>query len=320
MSLLASLYGFGVRARNSLYDRGVLPARRLQGPVVSIGNLSVGGAGKTPFVMVLGELLKRRGVDFDVLSRGYGRTSRSVAVVDPAGTARDFGDEPLLIARRLAVPVVVAESRYAAGLAAEQRFGPRLHLLDDGFQHRALARDLDIVLVTQSDARDRLLPEGRLREPLSSLRRCHVVVLTGEAWPTDFPIQGKRVWRLRRGIEIEQASARPVVFCAIARPNDFVAQLRSRGVCPVAEAFFRDHHAYTEKDIAELRALKLQSEADGFITTEKDGINLGEFRSRLEPLSVVRVQMALVDADAAIDFLLDAVGNRPALPVSPAEK
>jgi tetraacyldisaccharide 4'-kinase len=304
MSPLASLYGLCVRARNTLYDRGTLPVHRLQGPVVSVGNLSVGGSGKTPFVILLGEMLKSRGIPFDVLSRGYGRATRGTAVVDPGGSVRDFGDEPLLIAQRLAVPVVVGEHRYAAGRAAEQRFGPRLHLLDDGFQHRALARDLDIVLVAESDARDRLLPAGRLREPLSALRRCHVVVLTGEAWPTDFPIEGKRVWRVRRAVQVENVGARPVAFCAIARPRNFVAQLRTRGVDPVAEAFFRDHHAYSEKDVADLLALKQRSEADGFVTTEKDVINLGDLRSRLEPLSVARVQMTLLDPDAALEYLL----------------
>ena len=137
-------------------------------------------------MLLLGELLKARGVKFDVLSRGYGRQSRGVAWVDPGGSARDFGDEPLLIARRLGVPVMVGEERYQAGVVAESKFGPQLHLLDDGFQHRALARDFDIVLVTPEDARDRLLPAGRLREPLSSLARADAVVLTSGASPAFF--------------------------------------------------------------------------------------------------------------------------------------
>ena len=169
MNVLASLYGAGVRARNHLYDRGTLPARRLAGPVISIGNLTVGGAGKTPFVIMLGEMLKTRGIAFDVLSRGYGRRTRGVAMVDPEGSAADFGDEPLLIAMRLGAPVVVGEDRYGAGQAAEKKLGARLHLLDDGFQHRALARDLDIVLVSHSDVHDQLLPAGRLR---GRWRRC----------------------------------------------------------------------------------------------------------------------------------------------------
>ena len=108
----------------------------LQAPVVSIGSISAGGAGKTPFLIMLGELLKDRGLAFDVLSRGYGRRTKGVALVDPNGTPQEFGDEPLLIARKLGVPVIVGEDRYAAGQFAEQKFGPQAHLLDDGFQHR----------------------------------------------------------------------------------------------------------------------------------------------------------------------------------------
>ena len=170
MNPLSAIYGGIIGARNALYDRGVLRARRLQGDVISVGNLSAGGSGKTPFVMLLGELLKARGINFDVLSRGYGRKSSGVLLVDPAGLPQEFGDEPLLIARKLQVPVIVGEDRYEAGRFAEARFGPQLHLLDDGFQHRALARDFDIVLVTPPDANDRLLPAGRLREGLRSLR------------------------------------------------------------------------------------------------------------------------------------------------------
>src|ERR1700736_1769574 len=141
MNLLSSLFGLGVRARNALYDRGLARAQRLTGPVVSVGNLSVGGSGKTPFVLLLGELLQARGMKFDILSRGYGRKTKGAMLVDPAGTSHDFGDEPLLMARRLGVPVIVGEDRFEAGRFAEKSFGPQLHLLDDGFQHRSLARD-----------------------------------------------------------------------------------------------------------------------------------------------------------------------------------
>ena len=200
MNPLSTIYGSVVAARNVLYDRGLLRARRLQGGVVSIGNLSAGGSGKTPFVLLLGELLKARGVKFDVLSRGYGRQSKGVRLVDPAGLPQEFGDEPLLIARKLQVPVVVGEDRYEAGQFAESKFGEQLHLLDDGFQHRALARDFDIVLVTPQDATDKLLPAGRLREPLPSLRRADVVVLASGASAESFPLVGKVVWRVRRGL------------------------------------------------------------------------------------------------------------------------
>ncbi|MFZ0297801.1 MAG: tetraacyldisaccharide 4'-kinase [Candidatus Sulfotelmatobacter sp.] len=307
---LSTIYRGIVGARNALYDRRWLRSRSLEGPVISVGNLSVGGSGKTPFVILLGELLKARGVNFDVLSRGYGRTTRGVLLADPGGLPRDFGDEPLLIARRLQAPVVVGEDRYEAGRLAEAQFGPQIHLLDDGFQHRGLARDFDIVLVTPDDARDRLLPGGRLREPLRSLQRADAVVLTSSASAESFPVAGKMVWRVRRGIAPQNVPPRPVVFCGIARPQNFLLQLRAAGIDPVAEAFFRDHHAYTEKDVNDLLQLERRSEAGGFVTTEKDAVNLGGYLAALAPLAVVTVKMELADAANAVDTMLRVIEER----------
>ena len=310
MNPLSAIYGGVAGARNALYDRGVLRARRLQGPVISVGNLSAGGSGKTPFVMLLGELLKARNIKFDVLSRGYGRESKGVRLVDPAGLPQEFGDEPLLIARKLQVPVIVGEDRYEAGRFAESRFGVQLHLLDDGFQHRALARDFDIVLVTPHDAKDQLLPSGRLREPLGALRRADAVVLSSGATADSLPAEGKLVWRVRRGLVPQNIPARPVVFCGIARPQNFVLQLKTANIEPVAEAFYRDHHAYSEKDVHELLALKQRSEAGGFVTTEKDAVNLGGYLSALAPLSVVPVKMELETAANALDTMLHKIDER----------
>jgi tetraacyldisaccharide 4'-kinase len=307
---LAAIYGGAVAARNALYERGILRARRLRGAVVSVGNLSTGGSGKTPFVMLLAELLQRRGIRVDVLSRGYGRESRGARLVDPNGDPREFGDEPLLIARRLQIPVIVGEERYEAGRLAEEKFGPKMHLLDDGFQHRALARDFDIVLVTPQDAGDRMLPAGRLREPLAALGRADAVVLSSGAEAERYPIQGKAVWRVRRGIVPQNVPTRPVVFCGIARPQNFVLQLRTAGIEPVAEAFYRDHYPYSEKDIHELLALRQKSEAGGFVTTEKDAINLGGYFSALQPISVVPVRMELADAANALDTMLRVIQER----------
>lgn len=306
----AALFGATVQTRNALYDRGLLPVQRLQGPVVSVGNLSVGGSGKTPFVIVLGELLRTRGIAFDVLSRGYGRASRGAAIVDPAGSAREFGDEPLLIARRLQVPVLIAEERYQAGLLAEKAHGPRLHLLDDGFQHRQLARDFDIVLITAEDSRDQMLPAGRLREPLASLARADAVVLTGGADAASVPVAGKLVWRARRGILPRNVPPRPVAFCGIARPQNFFAQLRTAGIETAGEAIFRDHHAYADRDIRDLLRLREQCEAGGFVTTEKDAVNLGSLLAQLEPIAAIPVRMQLEDANRALDTMLDTLAQR----------
>lgn len=307
---LSAIYGGVVGVRNSLYSWRVLRARPLQGPVISVGNLSAGGSGKTPFVILLGELLQARAIKFDILSRGYGRKTRGVLLVQPGGPAREFGDEPLLMARRLQAPVVVGENRHAAGKFAEAQFGPQVHLLDDGFQHRGLARDFDIVLVTPEDARDRLLPAGRLREPLSALRRADAVVLANGAAREAFPLENKIVWRVRRGIIPGNVPDRPVAFCGIARPQNFLLQLRAAGIDPAAEAFFRDHHAYAEKDVRDLLELKQRSGAGGFVTTEKDAVNLGGYLDALAPLGVVPVRMQLEDEANAVDTMLGVIAER----------
>lgn len=313
MNPLSAIYGLVVAARSALYNHKILPVRRLRGPVISIGNLSAGGTGKTPFVLLLGELLKARGIKFDVLSRGYGRETHGILLVDPSGLPQQFGDEPLLIARKLQVPVIVGEDRHAAGLFAEDKFGAQFHLLDDGFQHRALARDFDIVLVTPQDVTDRLLPAGRLRESLPSLTRADAIVLASGASADSFPVTGKTFWRVRRGLVVENAATipqRPIVFCGIARPQNFVLQLRAANIDPVAEAFYRDHHAYTESDIRELLALKQRSEAGGFVTTEKDAVNLGPYLAALEPLAVIPVKMELQDTANALDTMLRQIEER----------
>jgi tetraacyldisaccharide 4'-kinase len=312
---LATIYGLGVSTRNHLYNRRVLPVRRLSGPVISVGNISAGGAGKTPFILLLGTFLKQHEISFDVLSRGYGRKSKGVLLVDPQGSPDMFGDEPLLISRRLGCAVIVGESRYDAGIFAEKKFGPRLHLLDDGYQHRSLARDYDVVLLTPEDLHDRLLPSGRLREPLSSLSRTDVLVLTGEAeLAATLPISGKPIWRVRRGISIQSVPQKSTIFCGIARPQRFLEQLRAQGIEPVAQKFYRDHHAYSDSDIQELIRLRDQKGATSFITTEKDAINLGPRIAKLGTVAVAEVTMEIVEPADALDTLLRAIHDRHALP------
>jgi tetraacyldisaccharide 4'-kinase len=276
----------------------------------------VGGSGKTPFVIALGELLKARDIRFDVLSRGYGRKTRGVLVVESDGKASDFGDEPLLIARRLGVPVIVGESRYEAGRVAERKFQSQLHILDDGFQHRSLARDFDIVLMTERDLRDRLLPSGRMREPLSSLARADAIVL-----PRGLPLESRMLarklfWRIERELLLTNPPSRPVVFCGIARPEQFFTQVRAAGITPAAEIIFRDHHAYDLDDIQALIRASRDSQADGFLTTEKDAINLGAIQQLgpnqhgLDPLAVAQLKLMIDHPTDVVDAILTRIRER----------
>jgi tetraacyldisaccharide 4'-kinase len=142
------------------------------------------------------------------------------------------------------------------------------------------------------------------------LRRADAIVLTSGARPELFPLDGKIVWRMRRGIIPKNVPSRPLVFCGIARPQSFLLQLRTAGIEPAAEATFRDHHPYAEKDIRDLLNLKQHSEADGFVTTEKDAINLGGYLSALQPLAVVPVKIDWIDATNALDTMLRILGER----------
>lgn len=314
MNPLSALYGAAVSARNGLYDRGMMTVRRLDGPVVSIGNLRVGGSGKTPFLILLGELLKQRSIAFDVLSRGYRRQTQGVAIVDPAGSARDFGDEPLLIARRLGVHVIVGEDRHQAGEMAEATFGPQLHLLDDGFQHRRLARDFDIVLVADSDAQDSLLPSGRLREPIASLARADAVVLTNDTAADGLRLKDQSVWRARRDLVPPETLEPCFAFCGIARPQTFFAQLQAAQVVLAGTRSFPDHHRYSDEDLSDLQRLRQQAGAPAFVTTEKDAVNLVAYLRALEPIHIVPVCMSLENSGAALDAMLATIARRKQQP------
>ncbi len=298
------LYGSLMQARNARFDR--TPAQRLRWPVVSVGNLSVGGAGKTPLVICLARLLAQHGWHPDVLSRGYGRSTKSAERVDATGDATHFGDEPLLIARQTGIPVYVGASRYEAGLLAEQESGcggPHVHLLDDGFQHRQLARTVDIVVMHRTDLEQRLLPAGRLREPLSSLRRANAVVLRQEDAELEAELRAYVgpecfFWKVHRSLSVTPAR-RALAFCAIARPTEFFASLTGAGVEMIERVSFRDHHRYTFADID--RLARLGKGCDAFVTTSKDQVKLDvAMRQRLNqvaPLETASLVVAMEDDD-----------------------
>lgn len=312
-AFLVPLYAAAVDAKNAAYDRGWKHPQRLKWPVVSVGNLSVGGSGKTPLVIKLAQLLTSANVPVDVLSRGYGRGDLdSVEHVEPDGDAARFGDEPLLIARRAKVPVYVSADRYEAGLLAEHH-SPRIgiHLLDDGFQHRKLARALDIVVVHATDLHDGLLPAGRLREPLSSLKRASVIVLRAEDRQLEAELRNRGisapVWIQHRRLIVESIS-QAIAFCGIARPDEFFFVLRAQNIELSATRVLRDHQAYSDKEIERLIAMLGNHGSRAFVTTEKDAVRLSrEQRERLEevaPLHVTRLEVSLQDESAAMRSLL----------------
>ena len=304
------VYASVVRSRNTRFERTA--PQQLGWPVVSIGNLSVGGAGKTPLVISLARLLERNHFLPDVLSRGYGRSGQTVMRVDPAGDAEQFGDEPLLVAQTAAVPVYVGASRYQAGLLAEREGAAdarHVHLLDDGFQHRQLARTVDIVVMHRSDLRERLLPAGRLREPLSSLARADVIALRQEDAELEaaLRVHAKKdchFWRVRRTLTLTGSIQRALVFCAIGRPEEFFRAVAAAGAGILERMRFRDHHRYTEADIDRVARVGQRLRCDAFVITAKDDVKLNAaMRQRLSavaPLHTATLTVQIEDEDTAL--------------------
>ncbi|MFZ1085242.1 MAG: tetraacyldisaccharide 4'-kinase [Terracidiphilus sp.] len=377
---LVPLYQMGLALR----DLSLLaPARRLRYPVVSIGNLSTGGAGKTPLTIALAWALERHGIRVDILSRGYGREGDLPTRVEEEGSAAEYGDEPLLMAREAEVPVYVAPQRYDAGLLAEAKDAadaqaaaralleeqppvaagaanwdqavepgsamvlvkpelevgpfpaessadpdspgepelplPRLvHLLDDGFQHRQLARDVDILLLNSHDWQDWLLPAGNLREPLEAARRASVIAIPANEpelevalhfWGWTGPI-----WLLHRIMEVPKVSGPVAAFCGIARPEQFFEGLESAGMEIAARFAFPDHFTYTRPALDELLANAQAAGAHSLITTEKDLVRLGKMTAlfpKSMPLATARLRIKIENQAEAINWLIKQLAPRP---------
>ncbi|MFP5207373.1 MAG: tetraacyldisaccharide 4'-kinase [Acidobacteriota bacterium] len=328
----APFYRLGLYIRERQILAGGETIDRLAWPVVSIGNLSVGGAGKTPLAIALARALRRRGRHVDVLSRGYGRKTRGALRIDPAGAADDFGDEPLEIARAAGVPVYVAGQRLDAGRLAEREaldLPAGIHLLDDGFQHRQLHRDVDIVLLNRADWHGRLLPIGDLREPVRALRRAHILAIPADDpefaaelrahdWPQPF-------WLLRRRMEVPRVAGPVVAFCGIARPEQFFAGVEAAGLRIASRVAFRDHHRYLRHDLDCLLDAARSVGAATLLTTEKDRVRLGALAAAIPAslaLRTARLHIEIQDEAAAIDWLLGRLqksGLPPAVPRAIAE-
>jgi tetraacyldisaccharide 4'-kinase len=328
---LGLLVGGAASLRVELYRRRVLTQSRLQGPVISVGNLSVGGSGKTPIVARFARMLGENGHAVSILTRGYGGSFRGDCLVVSDGTsvsadAALAGDEPVMLARALPAAVVaVGPRRDVVGREVERRFGPRVHLLDDGFQHLRLVRDLDIVCLSLPDLRDRPLPAGRLREPRSALRRAQALVLWRES-ESDHDIAAivrelgsDRTHVAARKVlgfftpagEVAAAPARAFILCGIARPERLVADVIAGGTSLAGQARFRDHHRFRPAEIDEVVRRARGRRADAIITTEKDLLRLPYLPTAL-PVLVSRFEIAITHEERLRARVLETARKRTA--------
>jgi tetraacyldisaccharide 4'-kinase len=316
----SKLYGIGVSLRTQLYASGLLKKIRLKATVISVGNLSVGGTGKTPLVIWLAEKLLEQGQRVAILTRGYRGTAGS-------------SDEVEVMRLRLQNRVVfgVGKNRFAEGQRIESHQAIDIFLLDDGFQHLQLARDLDIVLMDASrPLTQQLLPAGPMREPLSALTRAGIIIFTR----TENTAGAKEAIQRLANLPIFSASTCLVgfrrlddegslqtvaelrsgpffVFCGIGNPEAFVRDLQRWGITPAGHMFFADHHRYTLEDVQAIEQAARRVGASGLLTTEKDSCNLSGLTFPSLPVYVSVIDMEMsgeTDFLAAINGALQARG------------
>jgi tetraacyldisaccharide 4'-kinase len=319
--LLSLLYGTVVRFRVLAYACGLLRSKKLPLQVVSVGNLTVGGTGKTPVVIQIAGLLQMHGRKPLVLSRGYGRAdaSRAVIVSDGASSimdARSGGDEPALIALRLpGVPVVAGSDRYQAGMFAIERLRPDVIVLDDGFQHLRLSRDRNILLIDASDpfGNRKLFPAGILREPLEAMQRADIVILTRADSAGDLEALKRtiiahtpaRIFTARHAprslVNVASGEERPLAslrgmpvlaFAGIARPDSFASLLKDLGAEVRAVVGYPDHYQYTPADLTGL-VQRAKEQGAMLVTTEKDGVRFKDMAS--EGIWTLRIDLEVLE-------------------------
>ena len=336
--MLSDLYASVAARRRRWYDAHPEARRRLSRPVVSVGALAAGGSGKTPVAAHVAELLRDSGERPSVLSRGYRRTDRvdGVVVVRDAAAVRatlaTAGDEPLMLAHRLdGVRVLVSEDRFLAGRLAETQLDASVHVLDDGFQHLPLMRDLDLLVTSAADTEQHTLPGGRLRESQATAAVADALVVDAatvqevEALGRHFGVAP--AFRLDRRLDpprpVENdgdagrqvaAGARVLALAGIAAPRRFAAGLRASGydVADVVEMV--DHHPYSRKDIARIAEQAATLGVDWVLTTEKDLVRLRSHAPFPFPLASVPLVVTIEPADRFHAWLLErvrAVGARP---------
>ena len=338
LRLLSWLYRLIVSGRNRLYAVGLFKARRLPCRVISVGNITVGGTGKTPAVIAIAKRLQQENVRAAILLRGYKRASREQVTIVSDGervcaTLKESGDEAYMLAKHLSgIPIIVGRHRYQAGQVALERFGVDVLLLDDGFQHRRLARDVDILTVpvgggsvgsVEARRGAKLLPAGTLREPFTALRRADVILLTHtdavdmlqdakaafqqlapNALILESVHQPVRLYPLVPKPSFEEtaflhaakkaiAGKRILAVCGIGNPDAFVATLRQYSPERVELLAFPDHHVYTEVDMAVIDTTFQTAQADLIVTTQKDEQKLVDLAADREVVIAV-LEIALV--------------------------
>jgi len=322
---LSALYGAVTRTRLSLYQRGTFHTTKLDRPVISVGNITAGGTGKSPLVEWISRTVAARGKKVCILTRGYGRDNpqRQVVVSDGItilATPAESGDEPYLLATKLlgSAAVISNIDRISAGRYAIENLGSECFVLDDGFQHLRVARDLNVVTIDATNpwGGGELLPYGRLREPLSGLSRADCVVLTRCDQATCLDSLRAEISDLIHGRPAFLSTMQPIknllptgpvaAFCAVGNPQSFFTELHTAGYEVVLEKTYADHHSYTQQDVNHLLNEASRAGATNLITTAKDAVKLRSLSFTL-PWHVFEIEIAIQNEDDFKQLIFDVL-------------
>lgn len=314
--------------RNLFYKYGFFISKELPCKVISIGNITTGGTGKTPTVIFLCELLKEKGHNVAILSRGYKRSSRGTLIVSkgsgPEKKWEETGDEPQLMALRLPwVPIVVDQNRYRGGLCLIKEFSPDIILMDDGFQHRAIVRDFDFVLINSNDSIDdhRLLPLGRLREPWNNIKRANALIITKVNWNTIKPFLSKKVKevgiptfkssskisisRLFNNMDSNTSSSnykKAYIVSGIGDTKSFHLATSKMGYDICGHSTFSDHFSFSQRDLNQVLIKTKNANADVILTTEKDWVKLQKVQINF-PVIVIELKITIEPKNQLYELL-----------------
>lgn len=333
-SPLSIFYRLGFQVHKNLTKPVRVPV-----PVISVGNITVGGTGKTPLVIWLADHLEKKGMNVGILSRGYGRIGKDIVEVSDGHSiildAAQSGDEPMLMARRLRhIPLFVGQDRAKAAHMAIQKMGCNLLILDDGFQHHRLDRDLDIVTVDATNAwgNGRMIPAGPLREPLNAVRRAKIIMLTRSAGLDTSHIQS-RIKKITNApiltsshepmdwMDVQTDSTksldvlrgkRVLAFSGIGNPSAFMNTLTSLNLDVIQHSVFKDHHWYTARELDRLAEKAKHFHVNAMVTTEKDAVRLPEINAFSIPLFSLRINLeikkGLHDLESQLNYLIQKKG------------
>lgn len=333
------IFALIVKLRNKLFDKEIFKAESVSAKVISVGNINIGGSGKTPFVIFLAKLLKNEDRKVGVLSRGYGRKSKGYILVSDGNqtlsNVESCGDEILLTAEECKVPSAVSEKRFdgAKALISEQHVDTIV--LDDAFQHRWIKRDVDLLICEQRylispDFFDHyLLPAGLMREPFSSIERASAVIINRKfSQPREIPNNVKRYFTnktifaayytakgfidIKRKTEYnlsEFEGQKSLVVCGIANPYSFFTALKQTNVDTENYLIFRDHKYYTNKEIQKIRKMFYASNSHSVVTTQKDAVKLSEYHEELDDIDIfyLKIELMMDDPSSFKEFLLNKI-------------